>query len=43
MPITWGWDVTVKILKIQIPKKFAVIILKFELRVFSIEKWVQKM
>ena len=32
-----------KFLKIRTPKKFAVIILKFEQRGFTIEKCVQKM
>ena len=34
---------TVKFLKILTPEKFAVIILKFEQRDFTIEKYVQKM
>ena len=34
--------VTIKFLKIRAPEKFAVIILKFEQRGFTTEKWVQK-
>ena len=36
-------NITTKFLKIQTPEQFAVIILKFEVCVFTIEKFVQKM
>ena len=36
-------ETTVYILNIWTPEEFAVIILKFEQRDFTIEKWVQNM
>ena len=38
-----GLEFTVNFLNIQTPKKFVVIILKFELCGTTIEKWVQTM